>query len=1012
MNGSEIKETAMTDNKNALNLTKRGLSGYLTCIIMIILILSGCKPTPVMTITKVDGLRYHFDGSKSMDIQDKVVKWEWDFEADGTYDAQGSVVDHVYTSSGNFTVRLRVTDSMGMSATKEQKLTASVPVTTKAYIPINCYTSGNPKTRLFESTKIKIFDLDTDKELNNLELPDNCDQRDILAQYIPSYGSRVFVIAYEHKGDFDGRYCMYEIDTTTDAIVNETVLDENSPYFNYTLASYYNMDTNMYWFVWNIGSSYYLSLLDMSSMTVVKSLDITDKLQGRQMTFAFAQDGSALYAVTKYANTSLADVLTYDTENLELVSDTTIRPYDNITSNYSSSSCFVHPNGKRLYFITEKCSDPGYCKNTLSVLHIYDIENKVLKDGSLITGNIGMYAFTLGPDASKIYLITKAWDISVPGYVDSFIYKIDVDTDKVPDCFKIVPPRYDFSFWPWHELDPMGKYLYFPYGYFGGLAKYSPANDVMDVIYTCPDNEESYIPYGRSNVIAGKYPKISGRLTSEGEGIAGVKVQLTGNGLTFVSYTDHNGGYKFYVPNGSYHVAIVTESGQYFSKQSEDVIVENDNNVEISDIFEKMYLHITSNITNIIEGDPVILTWKVRDADPGSVSITPGLGSVGASGSAVVNPSQTTTYVISAKLSGKTYTASVSVSVTLKPRITLTCDKRRVSPGESATLSWSVTNATSITFDPQIVTGTPPMSGSANVSPASTKEYSLSAKGPGGSASTYVTLLVKTGLTYYHHDIIGNTIAQTDDLGRVVMKGRFLPYGLAYQDLSNGGTPETRLYTGKERDKTGLDYFGARYYDSSLGRFLSVDPAGPDPMNPMSWNRYAYCLNNPYKYIDPDGRLAFYWHFLFTYEASRENNMSIVDGLNLAWKVMCVDRKETQGTDADSANIHAMAGKLPSGRYQRSEEAIDATIEDINVRKGRLSPQSIHTSQDFATPAHCGIEWRKFHWDMESFTHIFGDMFPSEEVRNEAYQNTSRILNGEQIERDKSDETYIKERND
>jgi RHS repeat-associated protein len=46
------------------------------------------------------------------------------------------------------------------------------------------------------------------------------------------------------------------------------------------------------------------------------------------------------------------------------------------------------------------------------------------------------------------------------------------------------------------------------------------------------------------------------------------------------------------------------------------------------------------------------------------------------------------------------------------------------------------------------------------------------------------------------------------------------------------------LYTGKERDaESGLDYFGARYYSSSMGRFASPDPTGlyfADPMNPQS----------------------------------------------------------------------------------------------------------------------------------------------------------------------------------
>jgi RHS repeat-associated protein len=64
-------------------------------------------------------------------------------------------------------------------------------------------------------------------------------------------------------------------------------------------------------------------------------------------------------------------------------------------------------------------------------------------------------------------------------------------------------------------------------------------------------------------------------------------------------------------------------------------------------------------------------------------------------------------------------------------------------------------------------------------------------------------------------------------------------------------------FTGKERDnETGLDYFGARYYSSTQGRFTSVGPenAGVDPFNPQSWNGYSYALNNPLRYTDPDGR--------------------------------------------------------------------------------------------------------------------------------------------------------------
>ncbi len=63
-------------------------------------------------------------------------------------------------------------------------------------------------------------------------------------------------------------------------------------------------------------------------------------------------------------------------------------------------------------------------------------------------------------------------------------------------------------------------------------------------------------------------------------------------------------------------------------------------------------------------------------------------------------------------------------------------------------------------------------------------------------------------------------------------------------------------YTGKERDaESGLDYFGARYYGSALGRFTSPDPlmASAHASDPQSWNRYAYAMNNPLRFVDPDG---------------------------------------------------------------------------------------------------------------------------------------------------------------
>jgi RHS repeat-associated protein len=85
----------------------------------------------------------------------------------------------------------------------------------------------------------------------------------------------------------------------------------------------------------------------------------------------------------------------------------------------------------------------------------------------------------------------------------------------------------------------------------------------------------------------------------------------------------------------------------------------------------------------------------------------------------------------------------------------------------------------------------------------------------------------------------------------------YLPFGEA--STSAGPCPTaatTHKFTGKERDgESGLDNFGARYDSSWMGRFMSVDPSMLSVVmaDPQSWNRYSYTLNNPLRYIDPNG---------------------------------------------------------------------------------------------------------------------------------------------------------------
>jgi RHS repeat-associated protein len=65
-----------------------------------------------------------------------------------------------------------------------------------------------------------------------------------------------------------------------------------------------------------------------------------------------------------------------------------------------------------------------------------------------------------------------------------------------------------------------------------------------------------------------------------------------------------------------------------------------------------------------------------------------------------------------------------------------------------------------------------------------------------------------------------------------------------------------RLFTGQRLDDTGLYYYGARYYDPTIGRFISADTFIQDYTNPQSLNRYTYAFNNPLIYTDPTGNFG------------------------------------------------------------------------------------------------------------------------------------------------------------
>lgn len=112
----------------------------------------------------------------------------------------------------------------------------------------------------------------------------------------------------------------------------------------------------------------------------------------------------------------------------------------------------------------------------------------------------------------------------------------------------------------------------------------------------------------------------------------------------------------------------------------------------------------------------------------------------------------------------------------------------------------------------------------------------------------------QSSTTFYHFGRLGSTEALTDGNGALLMSSQYMPFG---QEIPAGTSTNHYKFTGKERDaESGLDYFGARYYSSNMGRFSSPDPSGllyADISNPQSLNLYTYVLNNPLSNTDPTG---------------------------------------------------------------------------------------------------------------------------------------------------------------
>ena len=108
---------------------------------------------------------------------------------------------------------------------------------------------------------------------------------------------------------------------------------------------------------------------------------------------------------------------------------------------------------------------------------------------------------------------------------------------------------------------------------------------------------------------------------------------------------------------------------------------------------------------------------------------------------------------------------------------------------------------------------------------------------------------------YYIYNAHGDVIGLADDSGSIVNTYKYTPWGEIRSETETVDNPIK--YAGEYYDdELGMIYLRARYYDPTVGRFISYDAEEGEISNPLDMNRYVYCRNNPVRYVDPSVEFA------------------------------------------------------------------------------------------------------------------------------------------------------------
>jgi len=154
-------------------------------------------------------------------------------------------------------------------------------------------------------------------------------------------------------------------------------------------------------------------------------------------------------------------------------------------------------------------------------------------------------------------------------------------------------------------------------------------------------------------------------------------------------------------------------------------------------------------------------------------------------------------------------------------------------------------------------------------------------------------------------------------------KENYAPFGQRQVNASASQTNRQWFGDKYEDRETGLSYFGARYYDPVVGRFMGVDPKAFSAEDIYSFNRYAYANDNPHKFVDPDGKNpVLLWLIRATGAGYAAGVLADAAGQYAAWG--SVDWGLAMASSAAKAGAEAgLFGPIPGGG------AVALTIEPV-----------------------------------------------------------------------------------